>query len=80
MSGTSLQMSANDMRAHAATKTNAARQLTRFTSRVPKGTPRVLARVWPRTMTATAWLSRPFSAMALAAAMAFSWAAGGASS
>ncbi len=63
-------MSAKDINAHTATKTKAARQLTSPASSVPKGTPSVFASVWPRTMTATAWFSRPFSAMALAAMVA----------
>ena len=63
-------MSRSEQSAQMATKTNAARQLTMPASSVPKGTPMVLARVCPKTMTATARPSWPLSAMARAAMVA----------
>ena len=68
--GTKRQVRASDSRAQAATKPKAARQLSMPASRVPNGTPTVFASDWPSTINATAWPSRPFSAMALAAMVA----------
>ena len=68
--GTKRWMSTAASTAHAAANTKGACQENTLAISVPAGTPIMLATVWPRTMVATAWPSRPGSASILDASVA----------